>query len=451
MDTVQIDAILAEVRMALERDQILGAIAQLEALHPVDTADALAELNPAQKAQIIMALNLEDAADLMEEFEDDETVDVAGVIPNELLARLLDEMEPDDAADLLGDLEIGEAELLLGRMDNAHEVRPLLAYEDETTGGLMTSDYPVLRPRWTAQQALDYLRHKSLDDDIHYYIYVVDETGRLIGVAGLRQLITAPLEARIEDFMNREVHQVTPEMDQEEAARLLARYGLLALPVVDGEQRLIGVITHDDLVEVLEDEDTEDIYALSNVGPDSDLTVFSPIRSMVRQRLPWLYINLATAFFASFVISQFQALYAQVAVLAVFQSVVAALGGNSGTQALAIIVRGLALGELEARQARRVLGRELAIGVMHGTAVGLGAATVAALWNWNLWFGVVIGVATLGNLIIGGLAGTLVPLTLKALRLDPALASSVLVTMITDSGGFALFLGLASWMLPMLV
>jgi len=314
----------------------------------------------------------------------------------------------------------------------------------------MTSDYPVLRPRWTAQQALNYLRHKSLDDDVHYYLYVIDASGHLIGVVGLRQLITAPRDQRIEDIMYRDVESVTTDTDQETGARLLARYGLLALPVVDADGTLVGVITHDDLIEVLEDENTEDIYALASVAPDSNLTVFSPLRLMVQHRLPWLYINLTTAFFAAFVISQFQGLYAQVAALAVFQSVVAALGGNAGTQVLAIIVRGLALGELEFHQVRRVLGRELTIGVMHGTLVGLGAALVAALWNGNPWFGVVIGVATLGNLIIGGLAGTLVPLTLRALKLDPALASSVLVTMITDSGGFALFLGLASLMLPLL-
>lgn len=450
MDPMLIDTTLARVRAALEADHIENAIVELESLHPVDTADALADLSPRQKARIVMALDLVDAADLMEEFEDEETVDVAEIIPNDILVKLLDEMEPDDAADLLGDLDDSEADMLLARMTNGHEVRPLLVYGDETSGGLMTSDYPVLRPRWTAQQALNYLRHKSLDDDVHYYLYVIDAPGHLIGVVGLRQLITAPRDQRIEDIMHRNVESVTTDADQETGARLLARYGLLALPVVDADGKLVGVITHDDLIEVLEDENTEDIYALASVAPDSDLTVFSPLRLMVQRRLPWLYINLTTAFFAAFVISQFQGLYAQVAALAVFQSVVAALGGNAGTQVLAIIVRGLALGELEVHQVRRVLGRELTIGVMHGTLVGLGAALVAALWNSNPWFGVVIGIATLGNLIIGGLAGTLVPLTLRALKLDPALASSVLVTMITDSGGFALFLGLASLMLPVL-
>lgn len=451
MDPTLIDTTLERVRLALEAEQLDIAIAELAQLNVVDTADALHDLSAEEKAAIVMAVDVETGADIMEAFEDDETVDVAEIIPNARLAELLDEMEPDDAADLLGDMQEADVVALLARMQQAGAVRPLLAHDDETSGGLMTPELPLLRRHWTVSQAIDYLRDLDLGDEEHYYLYVVDRFGKLLGVVGLRPLITSRPTTRVGEIMDTSVISVPLGTDQETCARLLSRYGILALPVVDDGGKLVGVITYDDLVEVLENEETEDIYALSNIGPDSDLTVWSPLRLMVRRRLPWLYINLGSAFFAAFVISQFQGLYAQVAVLAVFQSVVAALGGNAGTQALAIIVRGLALGELQFNQVRRVLVRELGIGVLHGTLIGMGVALIAGLWDGNPWLGLVIGVATLGNLIIGGLAGTLVPLTLRALKLDPALASSVLVTMITDSGGFALFLGLASLMLPLLV
>lgn len=453
MDPVLIDNTLNRVRQALEHNNVTEALALLNALDPIDSADSIYELTTKEKAQIVMALEPDDAADLMEEFDEEETVEVALALPEETLVQLLAEMEPDDAADLLGDLEPEQAEQLLGQMEveDADEIRPLMAYEDDTSGGLMTSDIPALLDTWTVAEAFDFLRREQPSADDHYYLYVVDTQQHLKGVVGLRQMIVALPETPITAIMNPEVRSVLPTEDQEEAARVFSRYGLLALPVVDENGKLVGVMTSDDLVEVLEEENTEDIYGLSNMSTDSDLYVWSPIRDMVRQRLPWLFINLATAFFAAFIISRFEYLFAQIAVLAVFQSVVAGMGGNSGTQALAIMVRGLALGELELWQVRKVLVREFVIGTIHGLAVGLGVAGVAVLWSGNPWLGLVIGLATFGNLVIGGLAGTLVPMTLRALKLDPALASSVLVTTITDSGGFALFLGLASLLLPLLL
>jgi magnesium transporter len=224
----------------------------------------------------------------------------------------------------------------------------------------------------------------------------------------------------------------------------------MTLPIVGDGNHLAGVITYDDLVEVIEDEATEDLYALASLSADSDLDVFSPVRMMVSRRLPWLYLNLGTAFLAAFVISRFEAIIAKIAVLAVFQSVVAGLGGNAGTQALALMVRGLALGQVEFRHMWKALGRELVIGLLHGLAIGATVAGVVYLWRGNPLLGLIIGLATFGNLLVAGLMGTLVPLTLKALRLDPALASSVLVTGTTDAVGFALFLGLATLYLPYL-
>jgi magnesium transporter len=246
------------------------------------------------------------------------------------------------------------------------------------------------------------------------------------------------------------VHRAAVDTDQEEVARVMQHYDLLALPVVNAEGKLAGIIHYDDIVDVIEEEATEDIYRLANVG-DGDLQVWSPMRLSVRRRLPWLTVNLGTAFLAAGVISLFEATIARLALLAVFQSIVAGAGGNAGTQTLAIMVRGLALGEIQFRDIRRALLREAGIGLVHGVVIGGLVALGAWAWKGIPALGLVIGLAMLGNLVAAGLAGTLVPLTLRALKLDPALASAVLVTMVTDIVGFGLFLGLATLFLPLLV
>jgi magnesium transporter len=243
--------------------------------------------------------------------------------------------------------------------------------------------------------------------------------------------------------MDPSVHYVTTDMDQEDVARIMVRYDLAAMPVVDESHVLWGNITYDDLMDVLEDEATEDIYRLANVS-DPDLSVDSPIGISVKRRIPWLYLSGITALFASWVISQFEATIAQVALLAAFQSVVAGLGGNTATQTLAIIVRGIALGEIELSDAIRTLAKEAVVGLLQGIFVGVAAGFGVYLWTGKPYLGFILGLSLLGNMIIATIVGTLVPLLLRAFKQDPALASTVLVTSITDSVGFALFLGLAT-------
>jgi len=301
----------------------------------------------------------------------------------------------------------------------------------------------------TAQNAIDFLRTVQPDADQPYYLYVVDRDDRLIGIVGLRDLLVARPEATIESIMKTDVISAPAATDQEEVARIMQHYDLLALPVVNAEGKLAGIIHYDDIVDVIEEEATEDIYRLANVA-DGDLQVWSPLRLSVRRRLPWLMLNLMTAFLAAGVVNFFEDTIAQLALLAVFQSIVAGAGGNAGTQTLAIMVRGLALGEIEFRDIWRALLREAGIGVVHGVVIGVLVALGAWAWKGIPVLGLVIGMAMLGNLVAAGLAGTLVPLTLRALKLDPALASAVLVTMVTDIVGFGLFLGLATLFLPLL-
>jgi magnesium transporter len=300
----------------------------------------------------------------------------------------------------------------------------------------------------TVQDALAALRAWGPDEAITYYLFVVDRDKVLRGVVPLRKLITADPNATLESIMDTDVISVHAHTDQEEAAQLMTRYSLLALPVVDDAGRLLGMITHDDLVEVIEEEATEDIYRLGGLSEEE--RVFGPVRTSVRRRLPWLYVNTLTAFLAAGVISQFQDTIERVAILAAFQAIVAGQGGNAGTQTMTVMVRGLALGEVELRDVWHALLKEVSVGLINGVAVGLVVGAIASLLHGNPLLGVIIGLAMIGNMIMAGMAGALVPMILKRLKIDPALASGIVVTAITDVTGFALFLGLATLLIQWL-
>jgi magnesium transporter len=449
MEESQINLTIDEIRSALESGDVLDAIAALIRLHPADRAEAFSDLKDTEQASILPGLDVPTTADLLEELENPEAADVAEGLARERLADVLDKMEPDEAADVLGDISPQLAAEVLAKMEDAEEVLPLLEHADETAGGLMTTSFIALQPNTTTVEAIEFLRGLSPDEETPYYLNVVDHDGLLVGIVGLRELVIADPHTRIETIMDHDVIHVTTDTDQEDAARLMVRYDLAALPVVTEKGFLVGVITYDDLMDVLEAEATEDIYRLANV-PDPELSVESPVRLSVKRRLPWLLVSAATAFFASWVISRFESIIAQVAMLAVFQSVVSGLGGNSATQSLAIMVRAIALGEIQLRDSWRMILKEAFTGLLQGTAVGLVAGLGVYLWKGNPTLGFVLGLALLGNIFIAGIVGTTIPLVLKALNMDPALASSVLVTTVTDSAGFALFLGLATYFLPYL-
>ena len=443
MDPSQIEFALARIRTALEAGEVQAAIDTLTELHPVDRADAFSDLNDKDQAALLPRLDLEATADLLEELEDEKAAAVAETLGTEQLADVLDEMEPDDAADVLGDLPAARAQEALAEMEEADNVIPLLPFADETAGGRMTTSFIALPLGASAADAIHTLRQVEPSSETPYYLYIEDDTGRLVGIVGLRDLVIAAPESKLETIMDRDVIYVHTHEDQEEVALRMARYDLAAVPVVDVQGTVVGVITHDDVMDVLEQEATEDIYRLANV-PDHDLSIHSPIRLAIRKRIPWLYLSAATALFAAWVVSRFESLIAEVAVLAVFLSVVAGLGGNTATQSLAIIVRALALGEIELRQAWRTVVKEGLTGLIAGLLVGTAVGLAVWLWQGNLVLGAVLGLALIGNMLVAGFVGALVPISLKALKMDPALASSVLVTTVTDSVGFALFLFLSA-------
>lgn len=443
-----VERTLDEVRNALDRNNVIAAIDALERLKQEDQVEVFDELDVEDQAELLPRLDPETAADIVVELDTQDQAEIAERVDDASLSRILDEMEPDDAADVIGELSEERQARVLAGMEEADDVRPLLIHPDESAGGLMTTSFLTLRPGMTAQEAINALREWNPDDEMPYYLFVVDKDRRLVGVVSLRQLLVAQPARPIGDVMNRDVLSVPVGTDQEEVANLMKKYDYLALPVVDAENRLLGIITVDDVVDVIEEEATEDVYRLGGV-PDEE-KVFSPLSFSLRRRLPWLFVNLGTAFLAASVVGLFEATIAQVAILAAMQSIVAGMGGNAATQRVTILVRGLALDEVELSDALPVIGKEALLGLLQGVAIAAVVFIGVALWEQSIPLAAVIAVAMVGNLIVAGLAGAAVPFVLKALKIDPALASSVIVTTFTDCCGFAFALGLATIMLSYL-
>ena len=448
VDPIELNDALERLNAFLESGDLVGAAEYLRTLHPADSAELLSELEPEEQAAIVERLQVSELAEVFEQLDEEDMADVAQHLDVDMLADVLDEMEPDMAADLLGELEPEHAAEVLEQMEEPEDVASLMTYEPDTAGGIMTSPPPSLRRFWTVVEALRFLKTHYAEEEDFFYLYVLDRHARLIGLVGLKALILADPEQTIEEIMDRQVISVRASADQEEVAQLLQRYDLVSLPVVNDEERLVGIVTIDDVVDVIEEEATEDIYRLAQMSPDSEL--FSPVSESVRNRLPWLVVNLGTAFLASSVVAHFEGTIAQVAVLAAFMPIVAGQGGNAGTQTMTIIVRSLALKEIEPRDAFWALWHEARVGIINGFTIGLMVAMIASFWQHNPYFGLVIGVAMVSNFTIAAVAGVMVPMTLKLLRVDPALASGIFVTACTDIFGFLLFLGLASYLLRFL-
>lgn len=444
------ETLIEFIQNAITEKRYDEAINAFVDLHPADQAEIFNSLDNDQQYNLLEYLDIPATADLFDELEDDETLEASENLSTERLADVLDEMDPDEAADLLGDLPPSRAEKALAQMDEPEDVIPLLEYPDETAGGRATTAYIGLRPHTTAAQAIQFMRDVSIENDVPYYLFVVDRDKCLVGVTGLRELVIADPSTTMDKIMDTDVISIPAEADQEEAARIMQRYDLTALPVVDQAQRLMGVISHDDILDVIEDEATEDIYRLANVS-DADLDPDSTIKQQIRGRLPWLLINSVASLFAAWVISNFDDLLSKVALLAFFQSVVAGLGGSSGSQDTVMIVRSLALGKIEKNEAWKIILRQVWVGLIQGSALGLFVGIGVGFWQDNPYLGLVLGLALIGNMIVAALVGTLVPLTLYFLKKDPALASSVLVTATTDALGFLIYLSLASIFLPQIL
>lgn len=439
----QIDALIAEQRYR-------QAVKVFLDLHPNDQVEVYDLLDNQARNEILTRIDIQSTAQLFNLQEDQDTLEAAESLSIDRLADILDEMAPDEAADLLLDLPPAQAAEALEQMEDAREIIPLLKYPDETAGGRMTTEFVTIDESMTASQAIDRLRQIGPDSSVPYYIFVTGDHNVLRGVVGLRELVVSPPASTVRELAQEEVISVDAWMDQEEVSQVMAQYDLSALPVTNVNHELIGVITHDDILDVIQEEATEDIYRLASVT-DYELEPSSPINEQLRGRLPWLFLNMLTALFAAWVISNFEDIIALVAVLAVFQSVVAGLGGNAASQSVAMFVRTMAIGKVPSGRTSSLLFRQMVVGLLQGLMIGGIVGIGVTLWKGNPYLGLVIGLALVGNLILAAIIGTVTPLGLKAVGLDPAMASTVLVTAVTDSLGFFIFLSLAKLFLSELL
>ncbi|MBI4477301.1 MAG: magnesium transporter [Acidobacteria bacterium] len=386
--------------------------------------EALSELPPETGAMLLSARSAEEIAKFLQEIPSDDAVAIVEHLPEELRAAVLDLMRPKAA----------------GAVEN------LLEYEEQTAGRIMNPNVFALSEDMTVGEAISAIQ-AARDVEMVFYLYVVDARRHLVGVVSLRRLLLVSPETPLKRIMTTDPISVRVDTDQEEVARQVASYNILAIPVVEESNKLVGIITVDDVIDVIKDEATEDIYRLAGIAGDE--RVFTPPAESLRKRFPWLLVNLATAFLASSVVAFFQGTINVWVGLAVFMPIVAGMGGNAATQTLTVIVRGMALGELTWANSRKALVKEILVGVFNGLAVGLVAALVAWAMLGDPGLGLLLSAALIVNLFVAGAAGTLIPLGLKALKFDPALASTVFITTLTDICGFATFLGLATLFLRM--
>jgi len=413
-------------------------------LHPADLADRLQRL-PLEEAQSILPqLPPALAAGALAELEPDHQRELLGALSAESLSPLLVELPANVVADILPALAPLARRAALEALPAEHRerVQSLLRHRHDTAGGIMSDRFVTLRSDETVLQSQERLRSQPerRPDEISY-LYVTDEGGRLVGVVQLRDLVFRQPERRILDIMNREVKFVRVDADQEEVARQFDHYHYLGLPVLDRDGRLVGVVKASDALGIAQDEATEDMQLM--VGLSGEERALTPWHTSVKKRLPWLYVNLATALLAAAVVGLFESTIARWTALAVFLPIIAGQGGNAGMQTLTVIVRDMALGELSPGDGQRALFKELILGLINGVAVGLVVGVIGWIWQGNIALGAVAFAAMVLNQLSAALAGVAIPFGLKALHVDPALASSIFVTTVTDVAGFFFFLGLA--------
>jgi len=442
----RIDLALDSVKRLLRIGATGNLLNLLQKQHPADLAQIFGELSDRDREAAFSLLaerNRRLAMEALSELGPETGALLLATRSAEEIAKLAQEIPSDDAAALLDHLpeDLSAAVLDLMRPKESGVVENLLEYAERTAGRIMNPHVFALNEDMTVGEAITELQ-QNRDVEMVFYLYVVDERRHLVGVVSLRRLLLVSPETPLKRIMTAELISARVDMDQEEVAREVAAYNLLAIPVVDEENKLVGIITVDDVIDVIKDEATEDIYRLAGVAGDE--RAFTPARESLRKRLPWLGLNLATAAVAAIVVFQFHDIIGALPFLAALMPIVAGMGGNAGTQTLTVVVRGIALGELTWGNSRKALVKEVLVGLGNGVALGAVAALVMWGISGNPMLGVVLGMAMILNLFVAALAGTLVPLGLRAANVDPALASSVFITTMTDVFGFFSFLGLAT-------
>ncbi len=418
-------------------------------IHPVVILD-LIHANEDSASALLAHLSDEVIADIVEEEDDEDKYELLKLFSDVKQKHILEEMSNDEVTDLLGELKDEEQQELLAKLssEDRQDIKELMCYAEDSAGGLMTTEFISIRAKNTVRQTLEYLQ-RNTDGETAYYLYVTDRQNVLKGVVSLRDIVSSTFDTNMLEITNPNVISVRYDEDQEAVWKQFEKYGFVMMPVVDEENHMLGIITVDDIMDVIQEETTEDINRLGQVGKEERID--SQLFESLRSRLPWLVINLFTAVMAAAGISLFEGTISQVVSLATIMPIVTGMGGNAGTQSLTIVVRGLSLGELTKENAVSILAKEVGVGLFSGIVIGVLIAVGAMLFERNPMFGLVTGAAMFLNMILANIAGYFIPVLLEKCHVDPALASGVFVTTVTDVLGFLFFLGLATLALPYLL
>lgn len=424
---------------------------QLDDITSVDLALQLSDLEDINIQEICSKLSDKELASVLEESEEKTQIKILDLLRNNRIINVFSYMSKDDIVDILGEINIGKSKELINLMkDNKDRkiIEELLGYKDDTAGGIMTTEYISLRKELTASQAISKLKEIVSKSEVIETIFVVDNK-KTIGITNLRDILIASDDTTLESITNTNFISVEPETDQEEVALLASKYDLNVIPVLNKNNVLLGIITIDDIIDVIQEEQTEDVLRMA--GVDKEENIDSTVFESIKMRLPWLVVNLFTAFLASLTVKLFESTIAQVVALSAIMSIVTGMGGNAGTQTVSIIIRNIAMGKVDLSDSLRLVIKEIILGIINGAVIGLLTGIIVSLIYGNYYLGIIIFLAMIGNLIISGIFGILVPLILAKLKLDPALASSIFLTTATDVLGFFIFLSLAQVFLPKLI
>lgn len=421
-----------------------------EKQEPIDIAHALEDATDDETTHFLSLVSDEHLANILEDAEPKERNRLVGLLGNHRLLFIFPFMEKDDIVDILGEMEIGRQKSLMNLMktEDRRIITDLLHYPPESAGGIMTTQYLALRNTMTVEEGFNTIRKIGPRTEQIETIYIVDDKKKLMGYVDLRDLLSASAGDLIAQYVETNVISVAPEADQEVAARLVSKYDLNSIPVVSNGI-ILGIITVDDIIDVIQQEHEEDMAQMAGASVEEDLS--TPLAISVKLRLPWLLINLLTAFLASSIVNIFQSTIEQVVALSAIMTIISGMGGNAGSQTMSIIIRYLAKDGIDREDSRRQLVKEILNGVINGLINGFLTAIVVIVVYHNLFLGGIVILAMVGNMIIGGIFGLTIPIALKKIGFDPAIASSIFLTTATDTLGFFLLLGLAQLFMPLLM
>ena len=416
----------------------------IDAMRPADVADLIEHLDPDERFYIFELLEPEGAGEILVEIEPPVQEHLLNRLDNEVISEIVHGLDSDDAADLVGDLPEERAKEIIGTLndDVSEEIEKLLPYPEDTAGGIMALEFVAVRDDSTAQEAIDTIRENRDEVQNIYYLYVVDASNRLVGVVSLKDIVLEPPRKKIKDFMNPEVISVDIKTDQEEVARLVKKYDLVSIPVVDEGQHLVGRITYDDIMDVIEEEANEDIGLMAGVI-HQEIAEDSPLK-ISRARLPWLIAGLFGGILAAWVIKQFETSLQKIIALSFFFPVIMAMGGNTGTQAATVAVRGLATGDISMFNIGKRLWIEMKVAFFNGVLLGILLGMIVGIWLSDYRLGMIVAVALILIVLNSGFIGAAVPLAFKKFKIDPALATGPLVTTTNDVLSLLIYLGLVT-------